>query len=361
MPGIVKKYTRRPVSYKPYKYVAGAAGAITGYTLGGARGAILGAKTMYNMAGGSSRSKKSVSYDGTTTQRDDKTSYRKKRMPRRKRKAWKKFVRKVVAVEIKDRGLQTQKFKYFSNRTVGTNAQAVIAAHLYGASDTTSLGPEEAGNRDLWWLAQAANIKPENYIKAVGGYTNPTIPDKFLLSDIRMQSAILDLVLRNNGNQTIIAEIYHVWYAKNCPFESFLHANNYIYTNKVATQKGGAAGIADDALVEIQQRNVSLFDLGDLTAGLNMQIRSVREVQLAAGGIHKMQIRDPKNYKLDMSQYTSQPSNNTYVDKKLTESYIVLLKNYGTESVNVSFYIDRTYKYTVEGIRTRQNGTEDFQ
>lgn len=358
MPGIYKKVTRKPISYKPYKYVAGAAGAITGYTLGGARGAILGGKAMYNMASGM-RSKKSITFDGTTTQRDDKLAYRKRRMPRRKRKAWKKFVRKVVAVEIKDRGLQTLKMKYFSNRNVGVNSQAVIAAHLYGNAGVVSPGPEEAGNRDIQQLRAQANTKPENYIKQVGGVTNPQIPNDGISTPIRMQSAILDLVLRNNGNQTVMAEIYHVWYAKDTLSTSFLSANSESFSTSIATQIGGSTFITDNDKVEIQQRNVSLFDMGDLLAKLNIKIRSVREVQLSAGAIHKVQIRDPKNYHIDLMQKGG--TNSGYVDTKLTESYIVFIKNFGTETQNVSFYIDRTYKYTIEGIRTRQNGTVDFQ
>lgn len=352
-----RKYPNTTFRKRARRVLTGAAGGVVGYSLGGVRGAMAGASMGYRLGG----SKRTKAYDGTTVQRDDKMNYRKNRMPKRKRVAWKKFSKKVAAVEIKDRGLQILKFKYANSRSVTAYKQAIIPIHLYGTAITESPGSEEAGNRDIFQISKQANTFAINVVKNVGGNMNPQMPDKSFSTPIRMQSAVLDLTFKNTGSVTLILEVYHIWYKKNTVFPSFFDANSYIFNEQIQTQSGvPATSVSNDTALDVEQRNVSLFDMNTLVSALGATVRSVREIQLPGGSIHKLQIRDPKNYPIDVNRYIS-ANTSGYVDTKLTESYFVLVKNFdNTTTGSVSFSADRTYRYTVEGIRTTQSGTIDY-
>lgn len=340
--------------------IAQASGAVIGYTLGNIPGAVAGYYAGSRLArrGGS---KKSVTFDGTTIQRDDKVSYVKKRMPRRKKKAWKKFVKKVVAVEIGDRGLQIAKFNQngFSSVTVPALGQTFKAFHLYGAGSTAG----EPGVRDIWQIAKDVEAAGTNWIKVAGGYINPTIPNDSMKVPIRMQSAILDLYMKNTGTVTLVLDIYHLWYRGKTNAPSFFDGYNWVQAKEVKRQDGDTAGATDNTQLDLTIRGATLFDEPQVLSFIGCTIKSVRQIQLTPGGVHTMQTRDPKNYNIDLFKYLPQDgvSYTPYVDPKLTESYVVVAKNLdGSDSGSLLLYADRTYRYTIEGVKTVKTGVKTF-
>lgn len=351
--------------------VGAASGAVLGYTLGNIPGAYTGMKLGYR-AGKRKMSvpyvarkrrktgrynKKSVVLDGTTRQRDDKTLYRKKRMPARKRRQWKKFVKKVNAVEIKDRGLQVVKYNQDGvlATTVPALEQRFKAVHLYGAGATAS----EPGSRDLSLLCKDAETQAVAWVKDFGGRMNPHIPDFKNNIEIRMQSAQLDMYIKNTGTEVLLIEVYHMWYVKNNNAPSFADAYAWVTSKEQIKQEYEGSSVTAMTPVGLNTFNATLFDEGQLISKLGATIKSVRQVFLGSGDVHHMQIRDPKNYSINLFNYRLQDGTGYqgYVDPKLTETYLVVAKNVdnslsGTFTVNAC----RTYRYTVEGVKQPASG-----
>lgn len=351
------------------EYISGAAGGVLGYTAYNIPGAYMGYragkaayKRKYKKSYKSNKrqkkmtdykySKKSVAIEGTTRQRDDRLLYVKKRMPKGKRKQWKKFVNKVHAVEIRDRGLQTIKYNQngVTSTTVNPLSQSYKAVHLYGAGATAG----EPGSRDLNQLGTDVQVKAENWVKRVGGDVNVTIPTSANTVEIRMQSASLDTYIKNTGNVTLIFEVYHLWYVKNNSAPSFGDATGWVESKEDIKQEWDGTTLTSLGQVNMNGFNTTLFDESQFISKLGCTVKSMREIYLEPGQLHHMQIRDSKNYNINLFNYQLQEGTNYqgYVDPKLTESYVIVAKNVdsaveGTYTVNAC----RTYRYTIEGVK----------
>lgn len=351
---------RTPPRTPMRRRVAQVSGAVLGYALGDIPGAVAGYYAGSRMARRTGN-KKSVAFDGTTLQRDDKVSYVKKRMPRRKKKAWKKFVKKVVAVEVKDRGLQVAKFNQngFSSAAVPALGQIFKAFHLYGAGSTAA----EPGVRDIWHLAKDVEAAGVDWIKVTGGYNNPKIANDNMKVPVRMQSAILDLYLKNTGSVTVVLDIYHLWYKGKTNAPSFGDGYNWVQAQEVIRQEGNTSANTANGQIDLTTRGATLFDEPNLVSYLGCTVKSIRQVQLTPGGVHTMQIRDPKNYNIDLFKYVPQSGveYTPFVDTKLTETYLVVAKNLDpSEAGSILMYADRTYRYTIEGVKTTKTGQQSF-
>lgn len=163
MPGWVTKRSRMS-RFAPYAKVAGfAAGQLGKYV----------ARKYF-------RPKRSVprkylsSGNGVTSQYDKTLVYRKKRMPRRKRKSWKKFVKKVRRAMEKDYGKTSVVFNHLQDRVTGGIIvpgadQGRSECHLYGFSgtiDTSGVSDGISGARDINVIcANDTRIGPSTKVK----------------------------------------------------------------------------------------------------------------------------------------------------------------------------------------------------
>lgn len=210
----------------------------------------------------------------TTTQYDAKTQYIKKRMPRRQRARWKKFVYKTRAVTNKSKGTKT--VVQNSSCTAGTfsTAQNWCAAHLYAKGNAVGIG-YESGNNDI------SNI--ENGDANIEGNTK-----------VMFKSAVLDITLRNvSTTYGMECDIYDMVYGRDSRSPSlgdlFTAAQNVTPT---ITPDGGWAY---NNPLTITSRGTTPFDLPELIKNNKIKILSKRKVFLPAGATTTYQIRDPKN------------------------------------------------------------------
>ena len=126
---------------------------------------------------------------GISTQHDVSRVYRKKRMPRRKRKRWTRFIRKVDAVAERNLGSRTVVFNVttsWTNQVAGL--QDVGYCALYPASSPTASGGVTIMND----LAQIGTFENVNL--------NPTAADGSTIwasTKIIFKSAVLDITFRN--------------------------------------------------------------------------------------------------------------------------------------------------------------------
>lgn len=131
---------------------------------------------------------RTTSGQGVTTQYDAKLIYRKRSMPRRRKRGWRRFSRKVHAVAEKSWGTLVFLFNNaatFTNNISGNQGLADFG--LYGWTSTSSGFNDQAAMKAIIGAA------------AMTTTTGITVGNS---SKVMFQSAILDLTLRNTSTLT---------------------------------------------------------------------------------------------------------------------------------------------------------------
>lgn len=352
---LVAKAASRVMSRRVAGTVAKAGVKYAPYLAGAARAA-----GRYFSRNSSSNGKKGITVSGVTNQHDEKMIYRKKRMPKGKRKAWKKFTKKVKAVEIKDRGLQVIMYEGTKSVTATGGSANWLAAHFYGeGAGLTSA--KEVGLSDLQQLGKHANLVNEKYTNAnIGGNNNFRTLDTSNVArrnDIRMQSAQIDVTLTNTGTNAVCVVIYHLWYVSDTDVYGIDNALAASQESPIQLTNGFNSTLPDLTAVAPSQYDWKLFNQPGLISKLGCTVRSMKEVYLSPGQYHRMNIRDPRNYNISIDSVNNQTgvTFHTFSNVKRTESLFFHVKAPGGDST-VSMKATRTYRYTVEGVRTVQTG-----
>lgn len=318
---------------------------------------------------------------GVTAQHDYKLQYVKKRMPKGKRLRWKRFVKKVRAVEIGERGLITEVYNSSVTYTADTNTQAILEAHLF------SYGGAAKGGSDLAYITKTAETLPAQQITY--GVDGATISDSKDAADavygrtvgmkapILFQSAVLDITYTNNSEDSVEMDLYYINY-KGRPttnakqftgpeydtleaYRTLVELNNNIYSqydtisDEYAVWKAvpGVAAPTFEAKLptKLQFRGVTIFDCGELISRAKLKVLKKEKFIMPPGSSVTKQIRIPKNILFkEPVEYSSGWFG------KLTQSIIGVAKCVNPEgSTNISQKWTRCYKYTMEGQKDRKS------
>jgi len=227
---------------------------------------------------------------GTTTQHDTTRQYRRKSMPRRKRRSWKRFKNKVHAVSEKDLGSRTVVFNTAIasvNSTVGAQSLQHIA--LYGGMSTTA------------HLDDMQNIS---------GYENagdPTAAEGGTVSDTTkfiFKSGVLDLTFKNSStlrandadgydsSARMEVDVYEIVSSR-----AWNDATGIYYTLGDCFTKGGTMAKLINGTgtnVDLGLRGVTPFDLPSALSYFRMKILKKTKYFLANEATFTYQVRDPK-------------------------------------------------------------------
>lgn len=214
---------------------------------------------------------------GVTSQYDKKTIYRKKTMPRRKRRAWVKYVRKVNAVLMKDYGTKTVLRNSQLTRSWADDTQDFFGGALFGkdgAIDTT-------GRFGLDDLRQIFNNDPD--------LAQPTSRASFI-------SGVLDLTFTNmsrvtgdaNNNPGMEIDIYELKFTKSVDGDTM-----GVLLSTAASNTDAINGLVGQ--ITMNNRGATPFDLPDFCAQ-GVKILKKTKFFLSPGQVATYQYRDPKNY-----------------------------------------------------------------
>lgn len=234
---------------------------------------------------GASRKRSETGF--VTNQYDVKTTYRKRRMPRYKKKRWLRFKRKVLYAENSIGAKQCLVFRRVLNPTVSANAQSITSAFLYGNNHISALGQSAV---DIG-AADCSDVYDSWRNTSTGG--NSGDPGK-----INFTSAVLDVELGNLGgegyNNSLTIDVYHVRAKRRPP-----------------TQGGSMQGFAEffnTSLTGTTMPNMSsnnTTQLDDAQAGVTpfcapmfcrfVEILSVKKVLLSVGQNTHFQLRLSKD------------------------------------------------------------------
>lgn len=132
------------------------------------------------------RRRRTTEGGAVTFQQDAKTRYVRKRMPRRKRKRWTRFTKKVRHVELQAQPLQIYTTQGVNNSTTAKN-QGQVASRILG-------GTTSSGNDEIYQIFQGAyNIAN---VAACAPYK------------IFVKSMVMDYQISNTGSYPVIFDVY---------------------------------------------------------------------------------------------------------------------------------------------------------
>lgn len=269
----------------------------SGYTVGGAIEAYNAAATMANYA---KRFKKGFSNTTTrrssggsamapmTSQHDSRLVYRKKSMPKRKRRRWVSFKKKVTAVEYSNRNLQNVTTAQLQYVYAQPNRSSFTACMMYGINGQVgSTGnpnvPPVVGSSGTGSMDDMYDVLTQKY--AAGG--TALTGRKFLFG-----SAVMDIHLTNIGDAAGILEIYEI-------------VARQTFTPTTVSYDGPEdlfiQGYVDYATIANTPITPSAVRLGTTPFNCKLfcqyfTIKSKRRVHITPGEVISLQMRDAKNH-----------------------------------------------------------------
>lgn len=228
---------------------------------------------------------------GVTFEDDRKTIYRRKRMPFRKRKAWRNFNRKVKTVAEKNLGTRTVVFNTsfdFINANAGE--QVVGYCALYGL---------ESPNTFLNDLKYISNLENRgNPTQALG----ITVDDN---TKFFFHSGILDITMRNISGDTGSEETLISWMTLETDVYEIVFSRRAVsgstnYDNIEGLFSASLEPVIDDnnavgeVVVTLDDRGATPWDFPSILSRYGMKILKKTKYFIRSGQTATYQIRDPK-------------------------------------------------------------------
>lgn len=290
-----------------------------------------GVKTGYNAYRSYTDNKRSrkTSGLGVTSQYDRKTVYQKKNMPRRKKRIWKKFVKKVNAVVDKSLATKTSVWNDgISVYNTGTAAfQGYGVMHLYGVNGskptTGQTFQEEEGTNDIKLMFD----------------DNPDLQSAN--KNVMFTNAVLDTTFSNNGTEgvTVEVDLYEIEHKRDNGILA-----NYWASVKYAQDQTPFIGGAGE--LNLSYRGVTPFDLPMVTQ-LGAVVKKKTKYILSQGQVATYQYRDPGNHYVKGSDvYQS----GNYRKRGLTHTLVWVVKPIfyqGEKTWSCAMGCTRSYKYKI--------------
>lgn len=297
---------------------------------------------------------------GVTTQHDVQNVYRRKRMPKRKRRHWGRFIKKCGAVALKAAGTRTIVFNKSiieSNSTAGNHG--VFALALYSLRSSTRTYWD-----DLDYISKLENV---------GGNSTSAAGETVQLgTKLYFRSAVLDITIRNSS-YTVSQISPSVVYSENVPIEIDIYQYisraegrdtvNGSYTNglsfwTVAQDDTQTIKSAAGMSLEIDKRGVTPFDIPLAMSNFGIKILSKKKYFLPAGGTLTYQCRDPKNRNVTIQRLEETDG---CCLRGWTKQILIVYKSIpgftlapelavGNSVERLDIGITRKYSYKIEGI-----------
>lgn len=278
--------------------------------LGRARAARQKAARSYTVG---KRRKSTSSGQGVTTQHDARLIYAKKRMPFRRRKRWRGFVKKVHAVAEKELGSQQVVFNI-----TATFSNSVNGLQTLGEASLYSLNGIPSYFTDLKSIA--GFIASADNTVAKGLALGPS-------SKVIFQSGVLDCTIRNASTNNGVAayearmevDIYELVMRHSAEETGTIYGSllSVLQTNEANTDAiGGVTGGVTDE-VKIGYRGVTPFDLSYALSRFGISIYRKTKYQIANQDQITYQMRDPRRYSMVYKEIANQDGFNTKYTKCL--------------------------------------------
>lgn len=301
----------------------------------GSRSTVSGSRmgSMYSALSGGSALNSVV-----TRQHDFQGQYKYKKMPRYKKRRWRRFVKKVAAVQLKQAGLKTVLFNSRDTYTNTAGTQNSFCLALYGLSGTI----DNSGAWPVLGMNDMYRIFKNDPDIIQTGAAPGNVPKS---GKLQFGSGVLDFTIRNLSD-TIEAEldIYYGWFKKDDDPADVKNNTNPIYKYQTAAVDLVAGG---NSQINLGVRGATLFDKPSGLSQTGYHITKKTKMLLAPGQSTFLQHRDPKNHMLDWVNIQDRG----YAKRGLTFGAWVVFKPSVTASddavVTLGVGCTRKYSYAV--------------
>lgn len=284
----------------------------------------------------STQTRNSTPYNGvvTTAQQDAHQQYKHKRMPRRKRRRWVKFAKKVQYVQRGDLAMQTYVFNgTCRDATSDASPQGFVESHLYG-QEGGGAGGRAQGTGDLQNL--------------IGLYPDG-VKRRFYFDHAVHDLTFCNTSVATNGfTPALEIDVYDVVYRDGTSSQS-------LYELLESTAIKGTIDTIGSTLPDINQRGTTLFDFSAVSSVVRMKILKKTKVFLGAGLSATYQVRDNKSRRFAANDLVDEAGG--FIKAGYTRSVIFLFKAVVNESGPLQSQVNigslkvgttRTYYYKFE-------------
>lgn len=289
---------------------------------------------------------------GVTFEHDRQFIYRKKRMPRRAKRRWKMFKRKVNAVAEKGLGSRTV---VFNKRYAVTNA--VVDTQLVA---NYALYPNNSTSAWLDDLNQISALENQGDQTAAAGETIDGTTKYFF------QSGVLDLTIRNTSHLsedvtnfdtdcTLEVDVYEMTVKQNlndAPNGQYQDLITAFAVGQVSTKNIGGAGTD----VQIVRRGVTPWDITTALSRQGIRINKKTKLFIRNGQTATYQMRDPKRHVTTQASIASREGCNRrgwtkwiFIIAKAIPGVDVGPLN-GQTTMKIDVGVTRKYLYKIEGM-----------
>lgn len=264
-----------------------------------------------------------------STQHDVANRYRKKRMPRRRRRRWVSFVKKVRAVELAAQPLQFYGYSRLDRVTGAVNVQT-YESYMIGGTTVTN-------NDELYQIFQQA-------------YNTGSVADA-VEHQIIMKSISLDIQITNTGTAGAVIDVYRVLCRKTFNTATTVDAQFTQALGELAAPTGGGSVTTTNA-------SITAFDAPNWCS--YWKILNKKEILLGAGQVTTMQLRNAKNKRIDGKNLSTSPQ----AIPGYTMAYFFMIRgvpenNAGTgrlAATDITFAAQYNLKYAVPPGKTAESG-----
>lgn len=284
------------------------------------------AKRAANYLGGSTTTS---SGSTVTTQHDSAVRYRKKRMPSKKRKRWVRFAKRVRAVELSEQPLQFYDAQTSANYTTSADQQNQVGFMLGGV--------QVGSNDELYKIfVDAYNVASAT---AAASY------------QVYMKSMCLDMQIANTGTNSAVVDVYRLRCRKAYPAAVTPQAQyTSALTDLVTTTGGGTVTATKPSLTPFDCPNFCSF----------WQVMNKTEYIVSAGQVITLQMRNPRNRKLDGKLIQQYPQGIAgYTTCLFVQWRGVPINNAGTAQLGataITISTQTSVKYAIPPGKTAESG-----
>lgn len=263
---------------------------------------------------------------GVSQHHDSKMQYRKRRMPYKKKRNWKKFVKKVQAANERSLGTKTLVFnKSVTGTSTAANAQNYLIANLYGINGGSP--SSELGSADLLQVFQQAYLSTKETQK------------------LTFKSAVLDITLTNTGTTKLEVDLYVLSYWGKPIYSGFGTAASASDTTTPVMNPNGTGFFSS---LNIGQRGVTLFDMPELIRNGKFTIQKKVKYWIDVSDTATFQIRDPRTH---VVAETNVLQSTVWAQNGLTQTIYVNFKPVaGATDTGNSLTMGATRKYSINSV-----------
>lgn len=311
------------------------------------------------------RQKRGKSGMGVTVQHDSRRIYKKRGMPRYKKRRWRAFTRKVNFIEEKELGTRTVLFnsQVVGLQDGGSTYHGVVSLSLYSQSSTDQI------HNDLNQISSLENTS--NPTAAAGDTVDPQ-------SKILFQSAVMDVTIRNTAqfnNGTLASPIWAFdsslqqevdVYEVSCSKDFVVGSSTATFYpnvgNAVYNEQGYEKTINNSgSRCNINQRGVTLWECPSALSKLGIKIWKKTKYFIPNQNVITYQVRDPRRHKFTFRDISTEGGANrpghsrwlVIVYKLVPGIVIGFDQNQCREKLDIG--ITRKYMYKVEGVKENRS------